>query len=104
MVVGFRDMQILIEHGYSSIQPMNGPNQGAPMYQVPAAAQDILDREKNTVPGHELPAAEQSNLKSATANPVRPRRSDRTREKEAAPGETRRLRSSHGSKKTTKGR
>lgn len=48
MLVNDQQMQILRRYNeYSSIIPINGPNDGPPRYCVPAAAQDILDTSQN---------------------------------------------------------
>ena len=37
------EMQILRNHGYGPVIPINGPNDGLPIYPLPAAAQTILE-------------------------------------------------------------
>lgn len=54
-------MQILIKSGcYSSLLPINGPNEGPPRYCVPAAAQQILDKHKTIELDHDNQAPQSS--------------------------------------------
>lgn len=122
LVVGFPEMQILNGHGYASIQPINGPNQGPPMYRVPAAAQRILDDHQNSArategsAGNIICADQDDNLRPrnsmvaaaalelGTPPGLVQRRSERTRKTAGAPADARALRSSNISRKPTKRR
>jgi hypothetical protein len=42
MVIDQSHMSQLVSQGYTSSQPVNGPNDGPPLYQVPADALDAL--------------------------------------------------------------
>lgn len=43
VTVGFSEMERLKRHGYTGIPAINGPNDGPPMYSVPATARRFLD-------------------------------------------------------------
>jgi hypothetical protein len=46
MVIDQSHMSQLVSQGYTSSQPVNGPNDGPPLYQVPADALDVLHAPK----------------------------------------------------------
>src|SRR5271168_2064732 len=49
IVIGFTEMELLKSHGYPSAIPFNSPNEGSPLYQVPAAA-GVLLQTAETIP------------------------------------------------------
>jgi len=49
IVIGFTEMELLKSHGYPSAIPFNSPNEGSPLYRVPAAA-GVLLQTAETIP------------------------------------------------------
>lgn len=48
ILVSLHEMHRLTSHGFPSSIPINGPNDGPPMYSVPAMAQGLLDSRNDT--------------------------------------------------------
>jgi hypothetical protein len=55
LIINEGEMQILRPLGYTSIIPLNGPNEGPPLYQIPAEAVDLLRQQQETG-GGSIPA------------------------------------------------
>ena len=89
-----RDMQILKELGYPSVIPVNGPSDGLPIYAVPTAMGEILERQK--LIAEQEPAGAPDMLGDADRPPINiPGRDQVTRGKQQ-PGKRRRGRSMVG--------
>jgi hypothetical protein len=71
------EMQVLINHGYPAVPPVNGPNDGLPEYEVPATAFQIL---------HAAAGEGQAAESNQSVPETLPRRRGRPRNNQAAIG------------------
>ena len=63
IVIGFTEMELLKSHGYPSAIPFNSPNEGSPLYQVPAAAGVLLQTAET------IPVAARERIGQSTTTP-----------------------------------
>lgn len=58
MIINEEDMQLLRPLGYGGVLPVNGPNEGPPVYHIPAAAVNVLTQQKmmGNQPAHHAPS------------------------------------------------
>lgn len=117
VMVGFSEMERLKRHGYTGIPAINGPNQGPPMYSIPATVRRLLDSPDKfsppsgilPVPGR-LPDSDNdllpTNLGPAVAgeNNAGPRRSQRSQTTRAGNGKETAMALSMGGRKAKRGR
>src|SRR5277367_5237334 len=62
IVIGFTEMELLKSHGYPSAIPFNSPNEGAPLYHVPAAAGVLLQTAPTIPPTRQTSAAPEQRM------------------------------------------